>query len=100
MSEKTYSESAPGLGPSVDEWLDEEGIREEVDAGAVKRVIAWQLAQEMKARGMTKEALAKSLHTSRTQVSRLLDPNNNQVQLSSLMSAAAALGRKLRVELT
>jgi antitoxin HicB len=99
MSGRIYPESEPGLGPSLTEWLDEEGIREEVDAGAAKRVIAWQLAQEMKARGMTKEALAKSLHTSRTQVSRLLDPTNNQVQLSSLQNAAAVLGRKLRVEL-
>ena len=87
------------FGSSFDDFLAEEGIYEEVTAAAVKQVLAWQLEQARLAQGLSKSALAKRLHTSRSQIERLLDPTNTQVQLDTLQRAATALGRKLIVEL-
>ena len=89
----------PHIGSSFDDFLVEEGIYEEVTAEAVKRVIAWQLEQRRQERGMSKAALAAEMHTSRTQVDRLLDPTNTKVQLDTLQRAAKVLGRRLVVEL-
>ena len=89
----------PHVGSAFEDFLDEEGIYEEVTAVAVKRVLAWQIEQARLAQGLSKSALAKRLQTSRSQVDRLLDPANTQVQLDTLQRAAAALGRKLVVEL-
>lgn len=89
----------PHIGSSFDDFLVEEGIYEEVTAEAVKRVIAWQLEQRRRERGMSKAALAAEMHTSRTQVDRLLDPTNTKVQLDTLQRAARVLGRRLVVEL-
>ena len=79
-------------GASFDDFLEEEGIREEVEAVAIKRVIAWQLEQEMKAQHISKQAMAERLHTSRSQLDRLLDPANIAVQLVTVARAAQALG--------
>jgi len=76
----------------------EDGILEEVQTQAIKEVIAWQLGEAMKARGVSKSGMAKLLHTSRTQVDRLLDPASD-VTLSSLQRAAALVGRQVRLEL-
>ncbi len=89
----------PHIGSSFDDFLKEDGIYEEVTALAVKRVLAWQLEQARLAQGLSKSALARQMNTSRTQVERLLDPTNTQVQLDTLQRAAKALGRKLVVEL-
>jgi antitoxin HicB len=86
-------------GSSFDSFLEEEGILEEVDAVAVKRVIAWQLQQAMEARHISKKALAKRLHTSRTQVDRLLDPENAAVHLTTLTRAAREVGLSFRVSM-
>ena len=40
----------PYWGSTLDEFLDEEGIRDEATTAAIKRVIAWQLAEEMRRR--------------------------------------------------
>jgi antitoxin HicB len=85
-------------GSTLDEFLAEEGILEEVQTQAVKEVVAWQLSEAMKSRKLSKARLATLLNTSRTQVDRLLDPTND-VTISSLQRAAAIVGRKLRVEL-
>ena len=85
-------------GSTLDEFLAEEGILEEVQTQAVKEVVAWQLSEAMKSRKLSKARLATLLNTSRTQVDRLLDPTND-VTISSLQRAAAMVGRKLRVEL-
>ena len=61
-------------GSTFDSFLEEEGIREEVEAVAIKRVLAWQLEQAMQEQQKTKQAMAKQLHTSRSQLDRLLDP--------------------------
>ena len=86
------------LGSSIDDFLKEEGIFEEVQAQAVKEVIAWQLAEAMKEQKISKNKMAMLLKTSRTQVDRLRDPKND-ITLSSLQRAAAMVGRRVSIEL-
>lgn len=88
----------PHWGTTLDQFLDEEGIREAAKAEAVTRVVAWQLAQEMERQGMTKAALAERMHTSRAQVDRILKAKGN-VTVETLQRAAALVGRELRLEL-
>ncbi len=87
------------IGSSFDDFLKEEAILEEVTAVAMKRVIAWQIAQEMKAQQLTKTALAKRMHTSRAALNRLLDENDSSLTLTTLASAAAALGKRVNLQL-
>jgi predicted XRE-type DNA-binding protein len=87
------------MGSSIDDFLKEEGIFEETQAHAIKEVVAWQLAQAMKKRKLSKSRMAALLKTSRTQVDRLLDPKND-ITLSSLQRAAALVGRRVTIELT
>ena len=84
---------------SFDDFLKEEAMLEEVTAVAMKRVISWQIAQEMKAQQLTKTALAKRMHTSRAALNRLLDENDSSLTLTTLASAAAALGKKVNLQL-
>ena len=65
-----------GAGSTVESWLEEEGLLEEANAAAIKSVLAWQLREEMRTRGITKTRMAELLHSSRTQVDRILDPDN------------------------
>jgi antitoxin HicB len=87
------------IGSSFDDFLKEEAMLEEVTAVAMKRVIAWQIAQEMKVQQLTKTALAKRMHTSRAALNRLLDENDSSLTLTTLASAAAALGKKVKLQL-
>ena len=89
----------PHVGSTFESFLEEEGILEEVDVLAQKRVIAWQIEQAMGEQGITKVEMAERMHTSRTQVDRLLDPDNDKVQLDTLQRAAKAVGRALKLEL-
>jgi len=89
----------PHIGSTFESWLDEKGIREDVTAAAVKSVIAEQIAAAMKERGITKSRMAAMMHTSRAQLDRLLDPSSGSVTLETLMNAARAVGRELRLEL-
>jgi hypothetical protein len=89
----------PHIGSTFESWLDEQGMREEVTAAAVKSVIADQIAAAMKERGLTKSRMAAMMHTSRAQLDRLLDPSSGSVTLETLMTAARAVGRELRLEL-
>jgi len=86
------------MGSSIDDFLKEEGIFEEAQAQAIKEVVAWQLAQAMKKKKISKSRMAVLLKTSRTQVDRLLDPKND-ITLSSLQRAAAMVGRRVSIEL-
>ena len=86
------------MGSSIDDFLKEEGIFEEAQAQAVKKVVAWQLAEAMKKKKISKARMATLLKTSRTQVDRLLDPKND-ITLSSLQRAAAMVGRRVTIEL-
>ncbi len=85
-------------GSSLDDFLKDEGVFEETQALAVKEVVAWQLAEAMQQRSISKTQLAALLKTSRSQVDRLLDPTRD-VTLSTLQRAAALVGRKVRIEL-
>jgi DNA-binding Xre family transcriptional regulator len=87
------------IGSSFDDFLREEGIYEEVTARAIKRVIARQLGVLMREQKLTKSELAKRMDTSRAQLDRLLDPENESVTLGTLTRAAHAVGRNLRMEL-
>jgi antitoxin HicB len=86
-------------GSTLDSFLEEEGIREEVEAVAVKRVISWQLTEAMRKKRTTKQALAKELRTSRSQLDRLLDPQNIAVSLDTISRAAKALGKRLIIRI-
>jgi len=87
------------IGSSFDDFLVEEGIAEEVEAGAIKKIIAYQLQEVIEREQLTKTALATRLDTSRAAVDRLLDPYNESVTLLTLKKAATVLGKKLRLEL-
>ena len=87
------------IGSSFDDFLHEEGIFDEVQAGALKKVMAHQLQTEMKAQKVTKVEMARRMKTSRSQLDRLLDPTNEAVSLEMLSRAASAIGRGIRLEL-
>ena len=88
------------VGSNFDDFLKEEGIFEETQAAAIKRVVAHQIQQIMKQKHFTKKAMTERMHMkSRTQLDRLLDPDNVSVTLLTLEKAANALGKKLKVQL-
>jgi antitoxin HicB len=89
----------PRIGSSFDDFLDEENLLVEANEIAIKRVIAWQLQQEIEAKHMTKTDVAKAMGTSRAAVDRLLDPNNTSVTLNTLSKAARILGKKIEIDL-
>jgi hypothetical protein len=96
----TSSESKVRVSDETfDEFLADQGLLEDAEEVAIKRVLAWQIADAMKVQGLTKTAMAARMRTDRRQLDRLLDPNNPSVTLSTLRRAASAVGRKLRVEL-
>ena len=87
------------LGSSFDDFLAEEGLLAEVEATAIKRVIAYQIEQEMNKQGWTKTEMAKKMNTSRSSLDRLLDPQNASINLQTITKAASTLGKKLKIEL-
>ena len=86
-------------GALFEDFLKDQGTYEATTEQAVKRVLAFQLAQAMKEQNITKVELAKRLETSRSQLDRLLDPQNDGVTLSVLSRAAQIVGRSIRLEL-
>jgi antitoxin HicB len=88
------------IGSDFDDFMHDEGLLEDAQATAAKRVIAFQIAREMETRKLSKSEMANRMHTSRAALERLLDPANPSVTLSTLERAATALGKKLRVDLT
>jgi antitoxin HicB len=86
-------------GSTLDSFLEEQGTLAEFQAKAIKEVIAWQLAEAMKDRKITKSALAVLMKTSRTQINRVLDPNDGNVTIETLQRAAAIVGRRVQLEL-
>lgn len=87
------------IGSDFDEFLDEEGLLEDVTAVAVKRFIAFQLAAKMDETNLSKAEMARRMETSRSALDRLLDPDNSSVTLQTLQSAVRALGGRLKIEL-
>lgn len=88
------------IGTRFDDFLMEEAILEETSAVAIKRVIAWQIAEEMKSQHLTKTELAKRMHTSRAALNRLLDEKDASLTLTTLASAASALGKTVTLSLS
>jgi len=84
---------------TLDDFLKEEGKLEEFEAIAVKEVLAWQIAEAMKAQNLSRKRLAEKMKTSRSQISRLLDPKDGNVTITTLQRAAKIVGRTLRLEL-
>jgi len=87
------------LGSSFDEFLEEEGLQAEVEAVAVKRILAYQVKQLMKRKRLSKSKMADKMRTSRSSLDRLLDPENASVTLQTLARAAAVVGKKLDISL-
>ena len=87
------------IGSSFDSWLREESIQQDVTAVAIKRVLARQVEAAMSDGGLSKAEMARRMRTSRSQLDRLLDPENDSVTLATLQKAAMAIGRELRLEL-
>jgi hypothetical protein len=90
----------PGpAGDTLESFLDEQGLHEEIYTAAIKKVLAWQFEEARKAAQIGKVALANAMHTSRSQIDRVLDPENVAVSLDTLNRAAMALGKRLKIEL-
>jgi predicted XRE-type DNA-binding protein len=87
------------IGSSLEDFLQEEGRLEEARQIAAKRVLSWQLRKAMEDLHLNKVEMAQRMQTSRSQLDRLLDPNNDKVQLDALNRAAAIVGKRLRLEL-
>ena len=88
------------IGSDFDDFLREEGILDDAEAVATKRVIAFQIAREMESAQISQSELARRMNTSRSTVERLLDPTNPSVTLQTLERAASAVGKRLKVQLT
>jgi antitoxin HicB len=93
------STTNPHIGSSFEDFLNEEGLAADANAHAIKRVLAWQIEQAMTEQNITKSEMAKRMKTSRAQLDRLLDPENDKVQLDTMQRAAAAVGRTLHLGL-
>ncbi len=89
----------PQIGSAFDNYLAAEDLLTEANEIAIKRVIAWQLQQEITSKQMTKTSVAKAMGTSRAAVDRLLDPTNTSVTLNTLGKAASILGKRIKIEL-
>ena len=88
------------VGSDFDDFLKDEGLYEEVTAGAIKRVLTQQISEAMKAGDISKSEMARRMHTSRSQLDRLLDPANTRIQLDTLFKAARAVGRSVRLDIS
>jgi antitoxin HicB len=100
MNVKKNRKGIDHSGSTLDSFLEQEGIREEVEAVAIKRMLAWQLELAMQEQKKTKQAMAKQLRTSRSQLDRLLDPRNVSVTLDTITRAAKAVGKRLIIRMT
>ena len=87
------------IGSDFDDFLREEGLLDEVQATAVKRVLASQLEKSMLEARLTKTTMARRMRTTRAQLDRLLNPENPSTTLATLVKAAQAVGKKLRISL-
>lgn len=87
------------IGSSLDDWLRDEGTYEQTTSRAIKRVLARQLEGAMRAQNVSKVEMARRMGSSRSALDRLLDPENDSVTLGTLRKAAAAVGRRIRLEL-
>jgi hypothetical protein len=96
---KKKSPRSPAKLSTLDDFLKQDGKLDEFQATAIKEVLAWQIAEAMKANNISRSGLATRMKTSRSQIGRLLDPNDGNVTLATLQRAARMVGRSLRLEL-
>jgi DNA-binding Xre family transcriptional regulator len=89
----------PHIGSDFDDFLREEGIYEEVEAGALKKVIAAALSKQMKRRRISVSKLAHELGTSRAAIGRILDRDNTSITLNTISRTASALGCRVKLEI-
>lgn len=89
----------PHIGESFESFLREDGTYDEVTATAIKRTLALQIEHEMAVQKISKSEMARRMKTSASQLSRLLDPDNDRIQLDTLVKAASAVGKHLAVSL-
>ena len=87
------------IGDRFDSFLEEEGLLEHAEDVAAKRIIAYQLREEMKKRNISQKALAEKMKTSRSSVRRLLDPDNESMTVKTLKKAAKTLGKRVEIRL-
>jgi hypothetical protein len=87
------------IGSSFEDFLKEQGVFEQTTTQAVKRVLAWQVSETMKKQGISKIEMAKRMHTSRSQLDRFLDPDNDKVLLETVQRAASAIGKRVSMSL-
>jgi transcriptional regulator with XRE-family HTH domain len=99
IKKKKKTARSPRKLTALDDFLKAEGKLEEFEAIAIKEVLAWQLSEAMKAGNMSRKRLAERMKTSRSQISRLLDPKDGNVTIATLQRAARMVGRTLRLEL-
>ena len=98
MAANTKKKASP-LGSSFDDFLRKDSLYEEATLAATKRVLAKQIRQAMQEENLSKSEMARRMHTSRTSLDRLLDPENESVTLQTLNKAARSLGRRIAVAL-
>jgi antitoxin HicB len=99
MKRKKKAARSVGALTTLDDFLKEQGKLEEFEAVAIKEVLAWQIEQAMKAQNISRKRLAERMKTSRSQISRLLDPKDGNVTIATLQRAARIVCRTLRLEL-
>jgi hypothetical protein len=99
MKEKKKTKRLTAKLTTLDQFLKEEEKLEEFEAAAIKEVLAWQIAEAMKAQNLSRKRLAERMKTSRSQISRPLDPKDGNVTIATLQRAAKMVGRTLRLEL-
>ncbi len=87
------------LGSDFDDYLREEGLLEEVEAVAAKRVLAYQISEAMREQELSKSAMARRMGTSRSSLDRLLDPDVPSATLLTLERGARVLGKRVRIEM-
>jgi antitoxin HicB len=87
------------IGSSFDDFLEQENLLAEANAVAIKRVLAFKLQEAMDKKGLTKSEMAKKMHTSRSALSRFLDPENISITLATMEKAAMAIGKRLEIKL-
>lgn len=98
-TKKKKSPRSPAKLSTLDDFLEDNGKLEEFQATAIKEVLAWQIAEAMRANNISRSGLATRMKTSRSQIGRLLDPKDGNVTLATLQRAARMVGRSLRLEL-
>lgn len=99
MAKKKKMKRSPAKLSALDEFLKQDRKLDEFQAVAIKEVLAWQIAEAMKTKKMSRSGLARRMKTSRSQVGRLLDPKDGNMTLNTLQRAAQMVGRSLRLEL-